>query len=65
MEQQCNRYAYPSKKAAKRHLKEISKKEQKHKKPERTYDCEFCGFWHLTSSPSRKYETFENATWLD
>jgi uncharacterized protein (DUF3820 family) len=47
--QTCNKIAYATRKAARDALKDIRNHDQEHKKPIRTYECEFCSFWHLTS----------------
>jgi hypothetical protein len=47
----CDKIAYPTENDAKKHIREIRKLEQKHKKPVRSYECEKCGGWHLTSIP--------------
>ena len=55
----CQKYRYSSEEEAKKHIKEIARKSDdreynKHKIPNRAYQCEICGFWHLTSK-SDKY----------
>lgn len=52
----CEKVIFPSEKEAKREIKRIAKLEQKHKKPVRTYECEDCGGWHLTSIPFEEWE---------
>ncbi len=45
----CKKHAFPTKKEANFKLMWINKNEQEHKKPIRSYLCENCGQWHLTS----------------
>jgi len=52
----CEKVMYCSEKLAKDVLRKISIKEQDHKKPQRAYECEKCGAWHLTSIPFEKWE---------
>lgn len=47
----CTKFIYPTEKAAKQALREISLNEQEHQKPIRVYQCNKCGAWHLTSKP--------------
>jgi hypothetical protein len=47
----CNKIAYVSKKEANAVLAKISAMEQDHKKPVRSYECDKCFGWHLTSRP--------------
>lgn len=48
----CTKFAYSDEKDAKRHLKEIHNKGDNHGyQPIRAYECNKCGFWHLTSKP--------------
>ncbi len=58
----CDKQAYVSKKVANLHLSVISKKEQDHKKPVRSYECDKCGAWHVTSIPYEHWE--KNPPWL-
>jgi hypothetical protein len=47
----CEKNAYVDEDAAKKALKLIKQDKRDHKKPNRAYQCEICGFWHLTSKP--------------
>lgn len=47
----CEKIIYISKKEAKLEINRIKLKVQENKKPIRTYECEKCGGWHLTSIP--------------
>ncbi len=49
LELPCKKLVYINESIAKQALNVISKKEQDHKKPIRTYECPICGGWHLTS----------------
>lgn len=51
----CNKVVYASKIIAKIALTRISAIKQDNKKPIRSYECEYCSGWHLTSLP---YDTF-------
>lgn len=51
----CNKIVYPTKAEAQYVLREIRKSGQTHKKPIRAYECEYCGGWHHTSQPNRKW----------
>lgn len=42
---------YLTKKIAREALAQIRQTEQSHKKPVRSYECDECGWWHLTSLP--------------
>ena len=48
----CDKFVYLTKKEANAFLAKIADVEQYHKKPVRSYECEFCGFWHTTSRPA-------------
>ncbi|MGZ4056367.1 MAG: hypothetical protein ACXVDZ_18260 [Bacteroidia bacterium] len=52
----CEKITYISEKDAKHEIKKIREKEQEHKKPVRSYGCEKCGGWHLTSIPFEEWE---------
>lgn len=52
----CNKITYSNEKDAKFELKKIRQNIQEHKKPERCYECEKCGGWHLTSIPYERWE---------
>jgi len=47
----CSKEIYTSKKAANTALVKIKDSEQTNKKPVRSYECDECSFWHLTSIP--------------
>ena len=47
----CTKFTYLSKKEANKALADIRLKEQDHKKPVRSYLCDRCDGWHLTSMP--------------
>jgi hypothetical protein len=49
----CTKTGYMSEKFANEQIKEIKIKSSKSKVPVRTYNCDKCGLWHLTSSPIR------------
>lgn len=49
LELTCAKLTYLSKKEANHVLSQIAKVDQDHKKPVRSYECERCGGWHLTS----------------
>ncbi|MDI9882416.1 hypothetical protein [Flectobacillus longus] len=45
----CKKVIYISKKEANRFLESIKYIGQNHKKPVRAYECDKCGYWHITS----------------
>lgn len=45
----CGKLLYCSENVAKQHLAAIRRIDQSHKAPIRTYYCELCNAWHLTS----------------
>lgn len=47
----CKKIVYFSEKAAKAELKRIGEMKNDHKIPIRSYHCEVCGGFHLTSKP--------------
>ncbi len=47
--EQTGKLIYPSQKDAKYEINRIQKLSGVYKKPKRSYECEFCGGWHLTS----------------
>ena len=47
----CKKIVYSSEKVAKAELKRISEMKNDHKIPIRSYCCEVCGGFHLTSKP--------------
>jgi hypothetical protein len=50
----CTKYFYMSEEEAKKHLREIrakGKQAERHILPIRAYQCNICGYWHLTSKP--------------
>lgn len=48
---QTSKVCYIDEEAAKKALKLIKQDKRNHKKPDRTYQCELCSYWHLTSKP--------------
>lgn len=52
----CEKKTYPTQADAKRALAKIRTDEGEHKKPIRTYECEKCSGWHLTSKPIEEYK---------
>lgn len=56
VERLCEKLVFPSKKDAKFALNQIKEEKQEHKKPVRTYECERCGGWHLTSISHEEWE---------
>lgn len=48
---QSNKTIFATEKDAKAQLNKIANVEQDNKKPIRTYQCQHCGQWHLTSKP--------------
>jgi hypothetical protein len=52
----CDKYGFPTERAARRQLAEIRRQKPGHpgrvkgKKPMRHYKCPVCELWHLTSS---------------
>lgn len=56
----CDKIAYVNQNEAKRELKNIREKSNStiSKKPVRTYKCDNCSFWHLSSKPlnNNKFE---------
>ncbi len=47
--EKCTKITFLSRKEANYMINKAKWKEQEHKKPVRSYQCERCGFWHLTS----------------
>ncbi|MFT5360151.1 MAG: hypothetical protein ACI88L_000633 [Candidatus Paceibacteria bacterium] len=47
---------YLSKQDAREALAEIRESKQEHKKPERSYECDKCNWWHLTSVPFESWK---------
>jgi hypothetical protein len=47
----CKKVPYATQKIAKFELKRIRETIQEHSKPIRTYECDICSAWHLTSIP--------------
>jgi hypothetical protein len=45
----CTKFTYLSKKEANADLNRILKVIKRDKKPIRSYQCDKCGFWHITS----------------
>lgn len=50
------KFVYLTKKEARKALKKIRQTEQNHKKPIRSYECEECHWWHLTSMPIEEWK---------
>lgn len=48
---ECTKKQYVSKKVAREALQRIRDAPGDHKKPIRSYECEKCNAWHLTSAP--------------
>lgn len=46
-----NKHCFIDEEMALKVLKDITKRDQKHDKPIRAYQCEFCGYWHHTKKP--------------
>lgn len=57
----CNKVTYPTEAAAKASLRKIRGAKNKHKKPQRAYECPDCSGWHLTSQDSREWQKKQNA----
>jgi uncharacterized protein (DUF3820 family) len=55
----CNKQCYVDEQEAKKALKLINQDKRTHKKPNRVYFHQACGFWHLTSEPLNKEENEE------
>jgi uncharacterized protein (DUF3820 family) len=51
-----NKIIFISEKDAKYEIRRIQNLQQENKKPTRTYECEKCGGWHLTSIPHERWE---------
>jgi hypothetical protein len=49
----CEKLTYLTKEEANRIINSINNKN--HKVPERSYECQRCGFWHLTSKSKEEY----------
>jgi hypothetical protein len=49
--ERCTKIQYMSKKVAREALQKIRDAPGDHKKPIRSYECEKCSAWHLTSVP--------------
>ena len=52
----CEKVIYLSKKEARDALRHARNTQQEHKKPVRSYECDKCSFWHLTSLPYEKWK---------
>lgn len=54
----CKKIKYPTKKEARYVLKHIRERENDldHKKPIRSYECEYCSMWHHTSMPIEEWK---------
>lgn len=57
---ECLKTKFASEDAAKAVIDQIARKNQNRKKPKRSYHCEDCGLWHLTSLPDFDYLLEEN-----
>jgi uncharacterized protein (DUF3820 family) len=51
----CPKEVFVSEGDAKYRLKYINSFKNDHKTPSRAYQCNFCGYWHLTSQENHKY----------
>lgn len=51
----CQKITFPTQKDAKKELKRISETKSKIK-PQREYECEKCGGWHLTSETIEEFK---------
>ncbi len=52
----CVKVSYETHMEANIPLNDIREREQKKKKPVRTYECVHCGKWHLTSVSMKRWE---------
>ncbi len=52
----CQKIGYPSKEIADRALWRIKHSLGRNKKPTRSYECDDCHEWHLTSLPYGRYK---------
>ena len=52
----CKKVSFDSKEDANRRVKEIDLEEKRDKNPIRSYRCEQCGQWHLTSVSKKTYK---------
>ena len=57
----CQKEVYVTKGDARRALKRIRESPSIDKKPIRSYECEWCSYWHLTSLPIEKWKEEEQA----
>jgi uncharacterized protein (DUF3820 family) len=58
-EDRCTKSVYPTKKDARIALQAIRNSPGKHKKPIRSYECDKCSGWHLTSMPIEEWKEKE------
>lgn len=54
----CDKFVYHNKKAANFELAKIRDQQQNHRKPVRSYECDLCGGWHLTSMSIERFKEF-------
>lgn len=52
----CEKIGYPSPESAAHALLHTWQTGLLHRRERRTYQCSACGYWHLTSKPSRESE---------
>lgn len=52
----CKKVGYPTKGVADKALKRIKDSLGRNKKPTRSYECDDCHEWHLTSLPLGRYK---------
>lgn len=57
-EKVCNRFQYVSKKEAQDDIKRLCEKITHHHKPVRSYYCDNCNSWHITSQPIEQYKLY-------
>lgn len=55
----CEKRQFTNQKEAKDEIKRIRDLAQGHKKPVRSYECEKCGAWHITSMSLEKWEVWK------
>ena len=57
--QPCNKIRYPTKKDATSTIKYIKQNANRKKIPVRSYFCEECKTWHMTSQPTNNIVRYE------